>query len=355
MCNATASKACVQCGSATYCGKRCQRADWKTHKILCKSLSTCSPRPSEAHKLVILFPEDEDDPKLEWMPLDDKVLTQSSVISKYIGNVSPGRTHLTASELREFELPHPLTIVYRDKFLFDGSKPNKVCLKLADGKTIYKFSGPMIAMRDDDETIEDMTLSDFRHVIDHFREHHKPCIVYPSTQEFPGIRRAEMIQGLDITRVDITRHNFIPMHVPRDHSVSHAPVSPLSLRFGCPVRICTVMDTIWKSSYVKPAMIANLFLECDPLSVKWGMYPMGWWLDEDHCVAVSASGEELSAAKFSLMCRYATEVLAPKFNATKTGTVEARIDVLGWTSRKAWEDYYISKITEEMARVNLTT
>jgi hypothetical protein len=39
-------KQCSRCGRVEYCGRECQKSDWKTHKILCRQLSRQSPRRS---------------------------------------------------------------------------------------------------------------------------------------------------------------------------------------------------------------------------------------------------------------------------------------------------------------------
>jgi hypothetical protein len=59
--------------SVCYCGQQCQRDDWRYHRLLCKkpkSFPDTEPRPSPAHKLALLLPQNEGNPVLVWMHID---------------------------------------------------------------------------------------------------------------------------------------------------------------------------------------------------------------------------------------------------------------------------------------------
>jgi hypothetical protein len=69
MCESPNSKLCGQCKSTRYCSKKCQKADWVTHKHLCATFGNfdLTTRPYKSHFLAVSFPVDEDKPKLFWL------------------------------------------------------------------------------------------------------------------------------------------------------------------------------------------------------------------------------------------------------------------------------------------------
>ncbi|KAI4945114.1 hypothetical protein J4E91_008091 [Alternaria rosae] len=58
---------CVACNGIQYCSKQCQKADWKVHKLICKSFSEhMNNCPSQKQYSIIVFPKDEEAPRFEW-------------------------------------------------------------------------------------------------------------------------------------------------------------------------------------------------------------------------------------------------------------------------------------------------
>jgi hypothetical protein len=73
MCDERDSPRCSRCKGAYYCNKGSQKRDWRTHKLLCEDFSSfdVSTRPSANHFRAIVFPVDEEKPKLIWFSLDE--------------------------------------------------------------------------------------------------------------------------------------------------------------------------------------------------------------------------------------------------------------------------------------------
>jgi hypothetical protein len=59
LCNREGSLRCAGCKEARYCSNDCQKVDWRTHKLLCKSAAdfTAEKRPSPLHRRWMKFYE----------------------------------------------------------------------------------------------------------------------------------------------------------------------------------------------------------------------------------------------------------------------------------------------------------
>ncbi|CAM6113755.1 unnamed protein product [Calypogeia fissa] len=72
ICDSNGTQFCTQCRTLRYCSKECQRIDWPTHKLLCRSFSDFRTPPGPTFKRAILFPVSEKTPKFIWL----KILTK---------------------------------------------------------------------------------------------------------------------------------------------------------------------------------------------------------------------------------------------------------------------------------------
>ena len=186
--NTIATDFCAQRKSAAYCGRDCQRSDWKTHKILCKAFVNLKPSPPifGEFKLAIIFSKDEDILRLVWLSYDSyNQYIDLGIHEAFEESDGPlNRFILSRNALRGFNLPANIAI-YGVQYVEDEDlKPNKACLKLAEGQPIHSWEGPFAAIRVRSAWgtgVDDITLSDFRHVVDFFREHRKPSATRQAT------------------------------------------------------------------------------------------------------------------------------------------------------------------------------
>ena len=67
VCPKPGKKLCQGCKNINYCSRECQKRDWKTHKLLCKTFPDFADRPTPDSRRVILFPDNESKPKFIWL------------------------------------------------------------------------------------------------------------------------------------------------------------------------------------------------------------------------------------------------------------------------------------------------
>ncbi|KAL1639163.1 hypothetical protein SLS58_008250 [Diplodia intermedia] len=176
-CNNPSQETCGRCRSSRYCSKKCQKADWPTHKLLCSKFSSfdLTSRPSEAHTLAIVFPPDKNEPHLTWVHGDtfDEACRPHLFPDGDYNHPIEG-SHLLHSPAFDRDLPDGVFVYWREEFFFDGSLPNrsvKVATKMA-GHAQFDWRGPVIVCGTVGRRglqCRDTNLLDFRHAVDLLR------------------------------------------------------------------------------------------------------------------------------------------------------------------------------------------
>ncbi|QDS73296.1 hypothetical protein FKW77_005806 [Venturia effusa] len=196
-CAKSGTQHCATCKSITYCSKTCQKSDWKAHKHICKTFAHFdqSSRPSKSHHLAFLFRPDEDKPELVWLETE-----RDEEDGAPTGPMLIQIDQRTKKVLDDF-----IQIRHRDTFLKDGSGLNTSIFKLAPN-TYWR--GPVVAVAQVGQELDpfqhrDVTLTDFRHVVDYLggyasktgmgppKEHDKP-------EEFPNSATKKTVKGVKI-------------------------------------------------------------------------------------------------------------------------------------------------------------
>lgn len=152
-------------------------ADWKTHKLLCAHLKEFSTAPVKGMRRAILFPADSAKPKFVWIATvgSPSLGFEKSDAEKFIGDDKPtiNRHIMRQNDHRKRFLQHCIHLFWRDNFTYDGSLLNQSVVLAAGGNAAYSWRGPIIAiaksgMADDPPCFDDITLHDFRDVVDFF-------------------------------------------------------------------------------------------------------------------------------------------------------------------------------------------
>ena len=145
-------KKCIQCRSVSYCSKKCQAADWKYHKQICKQFAEYTatvPRPSPTHRLVFLFPVGGEKPEVVWTPCSDGKYAdiESLVGSSSDRNMLTGNLAVLSKDFRRRSLKHCLLIGHRVVFEYDGSQPNISIESFMSGTQQWTFRGLIVVIR----------------------------------------------------------------------------------------------------------------------------------------------------------------------------------------------------------------
>ncbi|KAL0253227.1 hypothetical protein SLS55_010199 [Diplodia seriata] len=184
-CNNPSQQTCSRCHCSRYCSKKCQKADWPTHKLLCSKFSSfdLTSRPSEDHFLAIHFPPDKNEPHLVWMYSDieiqggDRFNCYPDYKPYLFPEGNPGAIegpNVTYSQALDRELSNGVHVCSRDSFFFDGSVPNPAvsAVTTVPGYSRFDWRGPVLVhstVGDEGFQCRDIDLADFRHAVDHLR------------------------------------------------------------------------------------------------------------------------------------------------------------------------------------------
>lgn len=186
MCHRKPAKQCSRCESCWYCSAECQKADWPSHKLLCRAFANKPARPSPHHRLAILFDTNATAPQLVWLAchatLGDDGFYHPADYHPYLGKDSPHSetVNIIANPVRGRYLAtgfssaitsgYAIQTIWRSDFLTDESALNQTIIKTAraSGVVPHPWCGPMLAIREyPGENCGDIDLADLRHVIDY--------------------------------------------------------------------------------------------------------------------------------------------------------------------------------------------
>lgn len=374
MCNTYPAKRCKRCSSSWYCSEACQSADWPSHKLLCKRFADHLQlsRPSVHHKRAILFPVNRVKPEMIWLLCERKIEKDTGIPYEmindypYLGAIG-GTMRIEHNPVRGRNLGSGMTywaprkegysiaLRYRDIFLVDGSGINQSLLTsvATSGRTPHKWCGPMIAVRETpDEFHEDITLGDFRHIIDYLISYRttetretasnvkdrKPVAVC-------GVKICcygeEMLHGSEpYVLVDVTR-----AHPTRLTLGGEGSISPISERLGMPLRLWKYSDG---DTWINPPGwndnmdadsnpdAAFLMMETNLEKPTWGWAPLCWNMELGNVLAVRTDDQDLTVNDVKMMCDFTRRKLQPMFeDALGSGLISrTRQEVLDFITRE---------------------
>lgn len=346
-------------------------------------MSILSPRPSPTHKLAISFPETEVKPLLTWILCYRKASSEYEeygiVVEYETANVRPllgkddpfpGRLHIEYNPKRDKSLGsgiavwsyrkegYSIELTFREAFLKDGSTINRSIMESVktSGTVPHKWCGPIVAMRKTcNEFYDDITLADFRHIIDYFVTYNT-SEVREITNPQSYIRRPRVIRGVKICCYgEIKMHGtepYVPVEVPKVHPIcgkfGEGDISPISKLLGRPLRLWKFPDI---ETWIDPPGwnynlgadsnqdAAFLMMGADPQSENWGWAPLYWNNEIGNVLVVCDDDSDLSVDELRLMCHFVRRKLLPMFEDSMGAGLVLRTkqEVLSFITRENME------------------
>ncbi|KAF2671342.1 hypothetical protein BT63DRAFT_438807 [Microthyrium microscopicum] len=308
--------------------------------LLCKDFSTQTTRPSPSHKRAILFPAGNVKPRMIWIPCE---LRREYGTAASYENISPhpylgadepfvGTKRIESNPIRDRNLGcgfvyfaprkkgYAVSLMFRNCFLDDGSALNKSLLKAVgtSGTIPHRWCGPVVAVREQsNESYEDITLGDFRHILDWMISYRLSDNLKESDSQLIS-RPSAGIRGVKICCYGETKLHgseaYVLVDVPRAHptrlTYRKGSVSPISRLLGLPLILWKYTDI---EQWIHPAgwddnMTADsnqdatfLMVETDPEKADWGWAPLDWNLELGNVLAVRLDGKDLAIDDVRLM------------------------------------------------------
>lgn len=372
MCNNAARLQCSRCSSQWYCGKKCQKEDWRIHKLLCSERQKFETRPNENVRRAIVFEEDEPTVKFIWVSVEHKDSSYSdgyehACLEKYFGPGENGWSQVYYSNVRRSRsLREKIDLRHRELFLTDGSKPNKAVAATAGATTGEIWSGPLVALKYVDtgdfgmlSFYTDMDMRDFRDVVDYLLTygHGKP-----EEEQQPPKALAPIIRGISALSLTLRgvrinclgdttksgRKKFESVELSIDRQKDRLFIPPIPARVGILLELKKLPPpSSWKydSYLLQNPSVTFLNLDIDPSSSRWGWAPMEWDDMIGSVVVVRTDGKDLFPQHVEALDYYCRYVLQPLFGDSMGGGMnpESKIgkeEVMYRMSPKCFELFY---------------
>ncbi|KAL8789956.1 MAG: hypothetical protein Q9213_000842 [Squamulea squamosa] len=302
---------CVQCGSTWYCSRECQRIDWTYHKHLCRDFKELRERPEPGCVRAIFFPENAKTPKFVWIKQNKEPLDLGFVDEKFdleeleelleVTEEGITQQYVTRSIRRDRRADVTTARVYlllHERSFTDGSKPNMSIGWITKGNFHFSWRGPMVAVltrfdesegNPDEPVVEDMSMVDFRDLIDFFGLYGQWL---PGCDDFGAfsfwwmpeplrdeLQRQHQIQGVQVTGEVEHKHTGVKYQT-FDIGEGHPAMAflqplPVTCSLGLPLLLRRKpADEAWKEEAEASGNLNfgqhMLYLDIDPKSRNWG-------------------------------------------------------------------------------------
>lgn len=323
ICSKPDSQLCGKCRSAAYCSVECQQTDWAIHKLLCTQFSVSADRPGLNFKRAILFPEEGPNPVVFWMEFQDEFDCKTPQLQGIMGGERWARVQNERNFLRGHDSGVALQFYTYDSYADSASMINRSILLVKKGTPCHTWMGPVVVLREqlgDTELHEDITLTDFRNVIDFLNTYGLDPLMLLTRN--PPLKHK--VKGVKVNCVgDIKRFSkkYIAVEVPKDHPVFFQRSSPISALVGMTVKARKYpFNKMWEEMPFtgfapwSDATAAFLHMEVDPNSGgTWGFAPMYWQNSNGNMLVVREDEKDITPAEVEVLCDFCQYKMQPLF------------------------------------------
>lgn len=273
---------------------------------------------------------------------------EKSEVRSFLGpdNPFPQRSPVQRKTVRERDLPNTLKIIYRDTFLFDGSKTNESVVAATQEAVSHTWMGPVIAMKlnglgADPRSHMDIDLNDYRDVVDYFTSYRNA-----------GSRTSgPIVKGVKIScrgeQTTFGTAKYVAVDVPKDHPVFNSPIAPMSELVGLPVRARKYpADRRWRDNTVSDVFenqaVTFLHQTTDVTSSAWGWAPFQWQNEIGSVLVVRSDKKDITTHLVEALCHFCQNKMQPLFeNGLGGGLVDmTREEVTGHITPEKFRQYF---------------
>jgi hypothetical protein len=181
VCDIKCTHICLQCQSAPYCSRACQKLDWTSHKTCCGQFTNfITTRPCYDTFASFYFSVRGAGPELIWVGDIDGALIKADVEHLPNGQTKIWRgttlgdcvsqysfVSIMPNGMERVNMDHVMIGCWRQEFLEDGSLPNISVRRFMEWKQKHDWRGPIIFMASGNDGREiDVTMKDLRIVRD---------------------------------------------------------------------------------------------------------------------------------------------------------------------------------------------
>jgi len=239
-------------------------------------------------------------------------------------------------------MDHTICIHFRDRFLKDGSGPNKSIIASTKGAVTHTWNGPFVVMRQpttnlDPRVFVDVTLGDLRSAVDYFSFYGDESV---EDLEACHDMTEPIVEGVRIS-CDADRRvsgaeEYIPSGVRPRHIIFFAGDRPrMPELIGIPILVYLIQPDrpqeveAWAAGNGTEPSHANtavtfLFLDANPWSTSWGWAPFKWQEAFGTVIVVREDRKKITPRQVEALCYYCRHKMELMFEDTYGGGLVER-------------------------------